>query len=98
VLACAVAFFCAWSGLAACTQSIPPRVLTFLACQVLQEGWLGAELWDASRQLDAACEAYTAWQPAAEQLLAAAGQEEEDMVPEAPRTRCTSDGPRGCLV
>ena len=70
-----------------------PRQLSFcLACLLLQEGWLGAELWDASRQLDAACEAYTAWQPAAEQLLAVAGQGEEDMVPETPRSRCAGGG------
>lgn len=52
-----------------------------------QEGWLGAEAWDATRQLDAACDAYAAWQPAAEQLLAAAAGE-EDMLPETPRSRC----------
>ncbi len=53
----------------------------------MQEGWLGAETWDATRQLDAACDAYAAWQPAAEQLLAAAAGE-EDMLPETPRSRC----------
>jgi hypothetical protein len=79
------------------TPAIPPRALTSPACRLLQEGWLGAELWDASRQLDAACEAYTAWQPAAEQLLAAAGQEEEDMLPETPRSRCAPRAPLGCL-
>lgn len=52
----------------------------------MQEGWLGAEVWDATRQLEAACDAYAAWQPAAQQLLAAAGGE-EDMVPETPRSR-----------
>lgn len=59
-----------------------------------QEGWLGAEAWDASRQLEAAVEAYTAWQPAAEQLrvLAAAGGEDEDMAPETPRSRCVVCG------
>ncbi|KAL4457702.1 hypothetical protein ABPG75_012567 [Micractinium tetrahymenae] len=51
-----------------------------------QEGWLGAELWDAARQLETACDAYSAWQPAAEQLLAVAGQE-ADMVPDTPRSR-----------
>ncbi|EFN58829.1 hypothetical protein CHLNCDRAFT_140664 [Chlorella variabilis] len=51
-----------------------------------REGWLGAELWDASRQLDAACDAYSAWQPAAQQLLAVTGQE-EDLVPDTPRSR-----------
>ena len=52
----------------------------------MQEGWLGAEAWDATRQLDAACDAYAAWQPAAEQLLQAAAGE-EDMLPETPRSR-----------
>jgi hypothetical protein len=51
-----------------------------------QDAWLGAEAWDATRQLEAACEAYAAWHPAAEQLLAVAGQE-EDMVPDTPRAR-----------
>lgn len=59
----------------------PPRQLL-----LVQEGWLAAEVWDASRQLEAACDAYTAWQPAAEQLLAVAGGE-ADLVPDTPRSR-----------
>lgn len=29
-----------------------------------EAGWLGAEHWDAARQLETACDAYDAWQPA----------------------------------
>lgn len=65
-----------------------PKPLAWAAslAAAVQEGWLGAELWDATRQLEAACDAYSAWQPAAEQLLAMAGQE-ADMVPDTPRSR-----------
>lgn len=56
----------------------------------MQEGWLGAEAWDAQRQLEAFCDAYAAWQPAGDQLrqlAAAAGGDEDLLAPETPRSR-----------
>ena len=49
-----------------------------------EAGWLEAEHWDASRQLEAAVDAYTAWQPAA---LALGALGVDDLIPETPRGR-----------
>jgi hypothetical protein len=62
-----------------------------------REAWLGAELADARRQLEAACEAYGAWRPAAEQLAAAAGGE-EDLVPDTPRSGWVGWGVGACCL
>eukprot|EP00887_Chlorella_sp_A99_P002654 scaffold6.g2654.t1 len=51
-----------------------------------EQGWLEAEHWDAARQLEAACDAYTAWQPAT-LALGALGTGGDDLLPETPRSR-----------
>lgn len=50
-----------------------------------QDGWLAAEGWDAVRQLDGACDALNAWQPA--QLVLGLPQEGDDFLATTPRSR-----------
>lgn len=51
----------------------------------LQEGWLGAEGWDAQRQLDAACDMLNAWQPA--HLVLGLPVDGDDFMADTPRAR-----------
>lgn len=70
----------------------PAKCLPAALLCCLQEGWLGAEAWDAQRQLEGFLDAYAAWQPAGDQLrqLAAAAGEEDLLAPETPRSRCAA--------
>ncbi len=50
-----------------------------------QDGWLGAEEWDAQRQLEAACDTFSAWQPA--QLVLGLPQDSDFLGLETPRAK-----------
>lgn len=60
--------------------AVPHTVPSTRVSPPLQDGWLGAEGWDALRQMDSACDAFNAWQPAQLAL-------ETDFLADTPRAR-----------